>query len=245
MLNNEACRYLPRYEQNTVRGRAKHLFNKLTYNVWRRELRRFGRTQQERPLKIVDIGCGPGFLLGCFAGWFPDMVLTGVDQSEDLLAVAKKRCPKMIPLVGDVSSVPLPDGCADVAFALHVVEHLPQPDLLFTEVRRILRPGGLLVLATPNPEGLGARLMGKRWQGYEDPTHIALHGPSYWTERMKMAGFEIVRYGTTGLSGIPLFNRMPFGLIHWIPGFFFGYFSWNLGEACVCTAVRRPRTNAS
>lgn len=81
--------------------------------------------------------------------------------------------------------------------------------------------------------------MGKRWQGYDDPTHIALNGLSVWSGKMKMAGFEITEYGTTGLSGIPLFNRMPFGLIHWIPSFLFGYFSWNLGEACVCTGVRR------
>jgi ubiquinone/menaquinone biosynthesis C-methylase UbiE len=75
------------------------------------------------------------------------MVLAGVDQSEDLLGVAKKRCPKMVALVGNVSSVPPPDGYADLAVALHVVEHLPQPDPHFTEVRRILRQGGLLVVA--------------------------------------------------------------------------------------------------
>jgi trans-aconitate methyltransferase len=120
---------MPQHERNTVSGRAKHLFNKLTYNVWRRELMKFRRTQLERPLQIVDIGCGPVFLLSCFANCFPDMVLIGVDQSEELLGVAKRRCPKMIPLVGDASSVPLPDGYADVTFALHVVEHLYQSNL--------------------------------------------------------------------------------------------------------------------
>jgi SAM-dependent methyltransferase len=240
MSEDEAHRYMPHHAQDSIRGRAKHLFNQLTYNVWRRELTRFSKLHPDRPLKIVDIGCGPGFLLGCFEGWFPAAELTGVDQSEDLLGVAKARCKKMIALIGDASSLPLPDGYVDVAFALHVVEHLPQPDQFFCEARRILRPGGLLVIATPNLEGIGARLMGKRWQGYDDPTHISLHGPSYWNEQMDKSGFEIVRHGTTGLSGIPLLNRLPLGLIHWIPGFIFGYFPWKLGEACVCTAIRRP-----
>lgn len=141
MSTNNANRYMPRHAQNTVRGRAKHLFNQLTYNVWRRELKRFRKTQPDRQLRIVDIGCGPGFLLGCLRGWFPSVELTGVDQSEDLLRVAEARCPRMIGLKGDATALPLPDGYADVAFALHVVEHLPHPDQFFTEVRRVLRPG--------------------------------------------------------------------------------------------------------
>lgn len=237
---SEAERYMPLHAQNTIRGRAKHLFNQFTYNVWRRELKRFAKTQPDRPLKIVDVGCGPGFLLGCLEGWFPSAELTGIDQSDDLLRVAKARCPKMLPLEGDATALPLPDGYADVAFALHVVEHLPHPDQFLTEARRVLRPGGMLVIATPNAEGLGARIMRKKWQGYDDPTHISLHSPCFWNEQMDKSGFEIARHGTTGLSGIPLLNKMPLGLIHWIPGFFCGFFSWKLGEACVCTAIRRP-----
>lgn len=236
----EPSRYMPRHAQNTIRGRAKQLFNQFTYNVWRRELKRFGKTQTDRPLKIVDVGCGPGFLLGCFGSWFPSAELTGVDQSEDLLRVASERCKKMTPLKGDATSIPLPDRYADVVFALHVVEHLPQPDQFFSEARRILRTGGLLVIATPNPEGLGARLMGKKWQGYDDPTHISLHSSCFWNEQIDKSGFNIARHGTTGLSGIPLLNKMPLGLIHWVPSSFFGYYPWSLGEASVRTAIRRP-----
>jgi len=234
----ETSRYMPRHAEGSLLGRADRLFTTFTYDVWRRELKRFGKTQPDRPLKIVDIGCGPGFLLGCLKGWFPGVELTGVDQNDDLLRVAETRCPEMTPLKGDATALPLPDGYADVAFALHVVEHLSHPDQFFAEARRVLRPGGMLVIATPNAEGLGARIMRKKWQGYDDPTHVSLHGPSYWNELIDNSGFAIARRGTTGLSGIPLFNKMPLGLIHWIPGFFCGYFSWKLGEAYVCVAIR-------
>ena len=141
--------------------------------------------------------------------------------------------------LGDACALPLANRSADVAFALHVVEHLAQPEQFFAEARRVVRPGGLLVIATPNAASLGARIMGRKWIGFSDPTHVSLHRPSYWSELLGQFGFEIARDGTTGLSGIPLLNKMPLGLIHWIPTFFFGYFPWKLGEAYICVATRR------
>jgi SAM-dependent methyltransferase len=235
---NDSCRYMPRHADGTIRSRANQLFNRLTYDLWRRELQRFRRTQQNSRLRIVDIGCGPGFLLQCCEAWGFDAELIGVDQSEALLSVAKSRCKGMKALKGDVSSLPLQDQSVDVAFALHVVEHLNEPTVFFAEAHRILRPNGLLVIATPNSEGLGARVMGRRWNGYSDPTHVSLHGPSFWSDLVGESGFRISRHGTTGLTGIPLLNKMPLGLVHWIPSFIFGHFPWRLGEAYICVAVR-------
>jgi len=154
------------------------------------------------------------------------------------LEVAKSRCRAVRLLRGDACSLSLADGGVDVVFALHVVEHLTTPTAFFGEAYRVLRPGGLLVIATPNSRGLGARLMRHRWMGYNDPTHISLNGPMFWRNLLQQTGFKVVRDGTTGLSGIPLLNRMPFGLVHWIPTFIFGYYRWLLGEAYMCTASR-------
>jgi SAM-dependent methyltransferase len=235
---SDACRYLPPAE-GTIAGKAERSFRLLAYNVWKRELKRFFRVRSTGRLRVIDVGCGPGFLLGCLQSWFEDAELTGIDQSEELLNAAKSRCKSMTALKGDATALPLPDGFADAAFALHVVEHLAQPDQFFSEARRVVRPGGLLVIATPNAEGLGARMMGPRWVGYSDPTHVSLHGPTFWKVMLDQSGFEVAREGTTGLSGIPLLNKMPFGLIHWIPSFLYGYFPWRFGEACVFVAIRR------
>jgi SAM-dependent methyltransferase len=238
MQVTQAQLYMPRTE-GTVRGNAENLFRHLQYSIWRRELRRFIGGHSAARLRIVDVGCGPGFLLRCFARWFHGAQLIGVDQSQALLEIAQARCETMNALIGDACALPLANGSADVAFALHVVEHLEEPGQFFAEARRVVRPGGLLVIATPNAEGLGARIMGRKWIGFSDPTHISLHGPSYWSEMLDRSGFEIARHGTTGLSGIPLLNKMPLGLIHWIPSFFLGYFPWKLGEAYICVATRR------
>jgi SAM-dependent methyltransferase len=243
MSMTRAQLYLPRAE-GTLSGSAENLFRRLQYSLWGRELRRFAARHPSSRLRIVDVGCGPGFLLRCFARWFQDAELTGVDQSRALLQIAHSRCEGMKALLGDACALPLADRSADVAFAFHVVEHLAQPGKFFTEARRVVRPGGLLVIATPNAEGLGARIMGPRWRGFSDPTHVSLHGPSYWTDMLNESGFEIERHGTTGLSGIPFFNKMPLGLIHWIPTFFFGFFPWKLGEAYICVATRRHDAGA-
>lgn len=230
--------YMPRAE-DTILGKAENLFRQLQYRVWRRELMRFVAKHRPLRLRIVDVGCGPGFLLRCLSRWFERAELVGVDQSDALLQIAQSRCAGMSALKGDACTLPLASGSVDAAFALHVVEHLIEPSLFFVEAHRVIRPDGILIIATPNSEGLGARIMGRRWSGLSDPTHISLHGPSYWIGMLERSGFKIERQGTTGLSGLPLLNKMPLGLIHWIPSFIFGFFPWNLGEAYVCVATRR------
>jgi SAM-dependent methyltransferase len=239
MSTDESCRYMTRKE-GTFAGFAQKIFLSLAYNVWRRELKRFVRAQKATHLRVVDVGCGPGVLLGCLQTWFPETELIGIDQSEELLKVAQLRCKGMTAVKGDASALPLPDGFADVVFALHIVEHLIQPSQFFAEARRVVRPGGMFVIATPNAEGLGAKVMGRRWNGYSDPTHVSLHGPSFWRKLLVKSGFDIASHGTTGLTGLPLMNKMPIGLIHWIPCFFWGYFPWKFGEASIYVAIRRP-----
>jgi len=239
---SESCRYMPQPE-STPRGKAQKVYRMCSYDIWRRELRKFKRTIRRR-ITIVDVGCGPGFLLSCIRSWFPDDELLGVDASDELLEVARSRCRTLSTIKGDACSLPLPDKSADVIFALHIVEHLERPRDFLSQVWRVLRPGGLLVLATPNAKGLGARIMKSRWQGFDDPTHISLNAPSFWRQALQDAGLEIKNDGTTGLSGVPILNRMPFSLLHGIPGFFFGFYRWNLGEAYVCTAIKPPNQSS-
>lgn len=236
---SETCLYMP-HPENTARGKFERIFRRLSYDLWRRELKRFGlhrRTGQRST--IVDVGCGPGFLLGCLEEWFPKADVVGVDADDRLLRIAGARCKTVRVLNGDACNLPIGNECADVLFALHVIEHLSSPAKFFAEAHRVLRPGGLLVIATPNAEGLGARLMGDRWRGFSDPTHVALNGSSFWRNLISDSGFTIYRDGTTGLSGIPWLNRMPLGLIHWVPTFIFGLYPWKFGEAYICTSTKK------
>lgn len=234
----EACLYIPASDK-TIKGKAQKVFRTFAYSIWRREVRRFRKRHQASPFTIADIGCGPGFLLTCLRSWFPDADLVGVDSDPRLLAIAKERCRSIRTIQADATFTKLESQSVNVLFALHIVEHLERPQDFFLEACRVLRPGGLLVIATPNADGLAARLLKNKWSGYSDPTHIALNGPKFWRSLMLDSGFEIRNDGTTGLSGLPLLNRMPLGLLHWIPTFFFGFYPWSHGEAYICTAIAR------
>jgi SAM-dependent methyltransferase len=234
-----SCLYMP-HAANTLRGRAQVAFRRLSYRYWGREISRLaagGRAGAK--LRIVEVGCGPGFLLSAMETWFPGACLTGVDADPQLLKVVASRTVGVRTIQADACALPIESGGADVLFALHVVEHLALPERFFVEAHRVLAPRGLLVIATPNLSGLGAKVMRRKWQAYKDPTHISLNGCSFWREMVENSGFAIRRDGTTGLAGLPLLNRMPFGLIHWIPTFFFGHFPWTWGEAYVCAAIRK------
>ena len=236
-MSQGECTYMP-HAEGTIRGKGERLFRKFAYRVWKGELNRYRRRTARSALRVVDVGCGPGFLLQCLGDWFPTFELMGVDANERLLDVMRSRCKTAQGVKGDASSLPLENVSCDVVFAFHVIEHMKDPARLLAEARRILRPDGLLVIATPNAQGLAARLLKRRWVGFSDPTHISLYGPSFWRGLVQEAGFSIQHDGTTGLSGIPLFNRVPLGLIHWIPSFFCGHYPWDLGEAYICVALK-------
>ncbi len=99
--------------------------------------------EAERPASMLDIGCGAGVLLREISERCPATRLVGVDAVPGLdPAWTSHRV--------DLSSgIPLDDQF-DVIVAGEIIEHLPDPDLLVNECRRLLRPGGALVVTTPN-----------------------------------------------------------------------------------------------
>lgn len=105
----------------------------------------------------VDIGCGRGDLIGFLIE--RGFCAYGIDQSPASVEMVNKRFPfhqcfKGASVIGDS----LPDNIADTAFMLEVVEHMDDDalGLALTEARRLLKPGGHLVLTTPNDEVLDA-----------------------------------------------------------------------------------------
>jgi SAM-dependent methyltransferase len=106
----------------------------------------------------VDIGCGCGDLIGYLLD--RGIQARGADQSPASVARVNARFAESPSFRGAVVGTgALPDGTADTAFILEVVEHLDDAtlDSILREAHRVLRPGGQLVVTTPNQENLGAR----------------------------------------------------------------------------------------
>lgn len=127
--------------------------------------------------RILEVGCGSGGLLG--AALVGGLDICGVDIALRWLVVARKRLMDQglpAPLLGaSASALPWADGTFDVVVADSVVEHIEEPAMALREWARVLRPGGRLILWSPN-----------RYSVLPDP-HVGLWGvgwlPREWARR--------------------------------------------------------------
>lgn len=230
--------YLPPPE-NSFSGWYHKLLMRFTYDIWRRELRRWDTWSANPDPRILECGCGPGFLLQFLGEWFPEADLLGLDTDLELLEVARERNQRLLRVLSaSAEEIPLSSSSVDVLVTLHMVEHLLYPLRFLDEAERVLKPGALFVVATPNPTGIGASVMGRDWHGWRDD-HVSLHAPDFWRMGLEQRGFRILKEGTTGLSGIPLLRTLPIALIQWIPLFIFGFFAWRRGESYVVISSKR------
>ena len=104
--------------------------------------------------RLLDFGTGVGNSIPHLRHFFPQSRPVGIDISQRSLEVAEHRFPGAAELIAfDGSTVPLPAGTIDMAFAACVFHHI-EHDLhvgLLAEIRRVLRPGGLMVVFEHNP----------------------------------------------------------------------------------------------
>jgi 2-polyprenyl-3-methyl-5-hydroxy-6-metoxy-1,4-benzoquinol methylase len=82
----------------------------------------------------------------------------------------------------------------------HVIEHVHDPVALMAECARILKPGGSLVIVTPNIESYGHRVFGAFWRGLEPPRHLHIFSLSALTRCAERAGFRSSKSWTTPVN---------------------------------------------
>jgi 2-polyprenyl-3-methyl-5-hydroxy-6-metoxy-1,4-benzoquinol methylase len=102
------------------------------------------------PAVIVDIGCGDGSASHVAASLNPGHRFVGIDWSADALRQARGRGLALVKAAVEGSGLPLASASADVVIMSEVIEHLVDTDSALDESFRILKPGGSLLLSTPN-----------------------------------------------------------------------------------------------
>jgi SAM-dependent methyltransferase len=102
-------------------------------------------------LQVLDIGCSAGFISDEFRLAGANVI--GLDIDEPGLEKAKQRFGGQVEFIlAPGSAIPLPSGCVDIVVFNHIYEHVPDPPAVMAEIRRVLRPDGVVYL------GLGNRL---------------------------------------------------------------------------------------
>jgi glycosyltransferase involved in cell wall biosynthesis len=141
--------------------------------------------------EVLDLGCGAGPGLRFFAQRGRPAV--GLDGSFFALVEARRLTPVRGLVRGDLGrELPFRNGSFGLVLASEVVEHVSDGPAFLRECRRILRPGGVLLLTTPNLwdiRRLVSPLLGRTWSGHTDPTHINLYTPSRLRRELRAAGF--------------------------------------------------------
>jgi ubiquinone/menaquinone biosynthesis C-methylase UbiE len=237
MAIEKGAPYLP---QSKIKNYFYSFKTSVAYTVWKRKLRKYGYFYKNSKFKLLEVGCGPGYFLRCVERWFPKSEIYGLDIDESIIKFASVNVKKTKLISHDGHILPFPDKNFDVICSLQVIEHLEKPQSFFTEANRVLKDKGILIIATPNPEGVPAKMLKDKWQGFRDD-HISLRRPREWRQVITNSRFQILEDGTTGLTGFKILQKLPFALINWIPMAIWGYFPWYKGESYM--AIARKNLN--
>ena len=155
------------------------------------------------PGRLLEIGCGSGRFLNRMrkAGW----AVEGIDFDPVVAARVEEKFG--IPVaIGSLPDLGYTEGTYDVVAMSQVIEHVPDPAVLLKECRRVLRPGGRLVLSTPNARSVAHRIFGRHWRGLEPPRHQHVFTPAALSRCAKDCGFVDARVFTLSAESAGIYR---------------------------------------
>ena len=150
-------------------------------------------------IRLVDIGCSRGQFVdfATQAGF----VAEGVEPAAKIAAAAREAGLNV--RTGLLEEQRYTDATFDAAALFEVVEHLREPLPLLQECRRILKPGGMLIISTGNAASWTVGAMGARWDYFhieKDGGHISFFNPLSITTLATVSGFNVERIETSRMK---------------------------------------------
>lgn len=140
----------------------------------------------------LDVGCGHGRLaeFAAAAGY----EAFGVDPNPLAVEAARQRLGPDRVFEGTLETAHLPADRFAVVSLVGTVEHLKRPLQTLREILRVLKPGGLILVQTPNLASLQYRRQGGRWEQFTPPGHLVYFTPGTLRAMLRVAGFRQVRF---------------------------------------------------
>jgi SAM-dependent methyltransferase len=139
---------------------------------------------------LTDVGCGNGVFLEemqMAGGWY----LTGIEPNPTAAQFAHKQ------LNLEIISTPFEEAqiapnSQDILTMWNVFEHLYAPLESLRKAYDVLKPGGHMIVALPNPDSLSRHIFGKYWMGWDLPRHLFLYPIRTFEEITKKMGFDVI-----------------------------------------------------
>lgn len=166
------------------------------------------------PNRVLDVGCATGdLLLAIRSRGNPH--IRGVELGDDAASIARSRGLDVV--TGDLESAGYADRSFDTVLASHTIEHVPDPVAFLREVRRVLTPGGHVLLWLPNADSVEASVLRRYWIGYDAPRHLTTFSAGTLGRALRATGFTVeeIHHEAAGLEwawGVRLLARdiLPF-----------------------------------
>lgn len=151
---------------------------------------------EQKPLRLLDVGCGNGNFLRVAA--MLGMECYGQDFDAGAVESAKRKLGDSCRFwSGDLASSPWSDGYFDCIVLNHVIEHVDTPRDLLKQVGRLLKTDGQLIVTTPNSDGFLAKQYGKAWSGWHEPFHFHIYNLPGLTKLIDGTGDFTVESGSS------------------------------------------------
>lgn len=188
-------------------------FSQVFQKEWNRALLAMNDLRADR---VLELGCGPGILLADIAQKYRFVV--GLDVSPEMMEAARKLG---VPLVaGDGLALPFKGSSVDLVICRGVLHHLQKLQVAFAEIRRVLRPGGVLIFSEPSNDWWLVRTMRGLMYRFSDKFEEEDEG--FLSDRsrrlIEASGFQDIRmerfgYSAYVLAGFP--DHVP--ILRYIP----------------------------
>ncbi len=186
---------------------------------WRKEIEKVKLVEKYVTRgRILDVGCGDArFLLALDARRWEAW---GVEFNSPVVDMVAEAFPKLHLVAGDLFSRNLSPGSFDVVCFWHVLEHLPRPFDVLSQVAALLKPGGLVFVSLPNLESLQARLFRRFWYGFDDvPRHLHHFSPRVLAGLLSRVGLQVMD-GPLFFCRIVNAHCLKHSLVNWSEGTF-------------------------
>lgn len=193
--NNELEEHYSHY------NRGRHVSD-LTIKRYEQLLNEFSKYKQAG--KVIDVGCGSGFFLDVAARMKWDAY--GTEFGIDAVEFCKAKGHNVFE--GPIETIELEPDTFDIVTSFEVIEHLTYPKEHFEKLFKILRPGGILYVTTPNFNAVTRYILKDRWNIISYPEHLTYFTATTLDEALLAAGFRRKKLIADGISVDRLRNSL-------------------------------------